>query len=99
MDTFPLDHKSVNDQLKQIITPNGKSYYDVQRQKTRTMGVVLAMAALMSLIFLIFAFVQKAAADTAREEAVKNVIMAQEAEAHAIEVEDELAKCRQTKTE
>jgi hypothetical protein len=95
MDTSPLDHKSVNDQLKQIITPGGRSYYQVQLEKARMTAVVLALASLVTLIFLVFAFVQKAAADTAREEAVKNEIMAQKSKAHAIEVEAELAKCRE----
>ncbi|HEY0741726.1 MAG TPA: High-affnity carbon uptake protein Hat/HatR [Chryseosolibacter sp.] len=41
-------------------------------QRARIVALVLATATIVSLIFLVFAFVQKAAADTAREEAVKN---------------------------
>lgn len=86
MSTY-IDHKSVDDQLKEIITPSGKSYYHVQLQKARTIAIVLALSTIASLVFLVFAFVQKAAADTAREIARTNEIRFREAEA-------ELARCK-----
>jgi hypothetical protein len=90
MNTFATDHKSVDDQLKEIITPSGKSYYHVQRQKARTIAIVLALATITSLVFLMFAFVQKAAADTARDIAKTNEVRFRVAEA-------ELNECKQTK--
>ena len=89
-----LDHKSVNDQLKQIIAPNGKSYYDIQLRKSRVTAFILALTTIVSLLFMMFAFVQKAAADTAMQEAHKNMILAQEAKAHQIHLENELTKCK-----
>jgi hypothetical protein len=86
---------SVDDQLKQIITSNGKSYYQVQLQKSRIIAIVLAMATIVTLIFLVFAFVQKAAADTAREEAVKNERKAIENETLAKQFEVQLRQCQQ----
>jgi hypothetical protein len=41
-------------------------------QRARIVALILATATIVSLIFLVFAFVQKAAADTARELAVAN---------------------------
>ena len=95
MSTFTPEHKSIDDQLKQIITPSGKSYYHVQLQKARIIAVVLAMATIVSLIFLVFAFVQKAAADTARDEAVKNERKAIENETLAKQFEVQLRHCQQ----
>lgn len=89
------DHVSVDDKLKQIITPSGKSYYHVQLQKARITAIVLAMATLISLIFLVFAFVQKAAADTARDEAVRIQKVALENEVRAKQFQIELERCRQ----
>jgi hypothetical protein len=86
---------SVDDQLKQIITSNGKSYYQVQLQKSRIIAIVLAMATIVTLIFLVFAFVQKAAAETAREEAVKNERKASENETLAKQFEVQLRQCQQ----
>lgn len=83
-------HVSVDDQLKQIITPGGKSYYQVQLQRARVTAIVLAMAVVISLVFLVFAFVQKAAADTARERAV-------ESESLLVELQGELNRCRSAK--
>jgi hypothetical protein len=80
-------HVSVDDQLKQIITPGGKSVYHVQLQRARITAIILALSAIMCLVFLVFAFVQKAAADQARDEAIKN-------EARATELEADLIKCR-----
>jgi hypothetical protein len=89
-----IDHKSVNDQLKQIITPGGKSYYDLQLRKSRIIALILAVTTLVSLIFLVFAFVQKAAADTAREEAIRNEVRALENERLAAQYKSELADCK-----
>ena len=86
---------SVDDQLKQIISPSGKSYYHVQRQRARVTAVVLAAATVVSLIFLVFAFVQKAAADSARAELVKNESLAQKNEMLARQLQLELQHCRQ----
>ncbi|HEY0655402.1 MAG TPA: hypothetical protein VGD65_19845 [Chryseosolibacter sp.] len=109
MKTFTPGHKSVSDQLKEIITPSGKSYYDVQRQKARVTALMLAMSAIISLIFLVFAFVQKAAADTARQEAERNHVLAIQNEALAAEqakqhqeiarqLEVELVKCKEAQS-
>jgi hypothetical protein len=78
---------TIDEQLKQIKTANGKSLYEIQVRRARATALVLAAAIVVGLIFLVFAFVQKAAADTAREEAIKNEIRAQ-----ALEVE--LHKCQ-----
>jgi hypothetical protein len=88
---------SVNDQLKQIITPGGKSYYHVQLQKARMMAIVLSLASVGTLIFLVFAFVQKAAADTAREDAIRNERLAREQELRAKQFEVQLQHCMQAK--
>jgi hypothetical protein len=79
---------SVDEQLKQIITPGGKSLYAVQLRRARATAIILALATVVSLIFLTFAFVQKAATETAREHAVKN-------EALARQFEVELRECQQ----
>ncbi|HEY0743845.1 MAG TPA: hypothetical protein VGD40_20410 [Chryseosolibacter sp.] len=84
-------HVSVDDKLKQIITPNGKSYYQVQQQRTRLTAIILGMSTLVSLVFLVFAFIQKAAADQAREMAVKNEVIVSQLKA-------ELEKCQGTNT-
>ena len=89
------NHVSVDDQLKLIITPSGKSYYHVQLQKTRVTAVVLSIATLITLIFLVFAFIQKAVADRAREEAVKYEKVAVENEMHARQFQVALQRCQQ----
>lgn len=81
---------SIDDQLKQIKMPNGKSLYDVQLRRARITALVLASAAIVSLIFLVFAFVQKAAADSVRQEAIRNEVRAQT-------LEMELRKCQSEK--
>lgn len=100
MQTLTPQHKSVDDQLKAIITPSGKSYYEVQRQKARLTAIILAVSAIFSLLFLLFSFVQKAAADTAREEAVKNEMMAhqqrEQMEKISHELRRELAVCKES---
>lgn len=82
---------SIDEQLKQIKLHSGKSLYDVQLRKTRITAFVLSASALVTIIFLLFAFVQKAAADTAREEAIKS-------ETRARQFEVELRKCQMEKT-
>lgn len=89
-------HVSVDDKLKQIITPSGKSYYQVQLQRTRLTAIILALSTLISLVFLVFAFVQKAGADVAREEAVKNYEQAVKNEVIASQLKAELEKCQGT---
>lgn len=88
-------HKSIDDRLKEIILPNGKSYYHAQLQRWRFIAIVLTLAAITSLIFLVFAFVQKAAADTAREQAVANEVRAVENEKLARQFQTELQRCQQ----
>lgn len=106
MKTLTPQHKSVDDQLKAIITPSGKSYYEVQRQKARLTAIILAVSAIFSLLFLLFSFVQKGAADTAREEAERNreiairneVLAAEQARQHqeiARQLQLELSKCKE----
>lgn len=92
------NHISVDDQLKQIITPSGKSVYHLQLQRARITAIVLAMAAVMSLIFVVFAFVQKAAADQAREQAITNETRAEQNAAIAQKLQIELQQCRQLTT-
>jgi WD40 repeat protein/energy-coupling factor transporter ATP-binding protein EcfA2 len=53
-------------------------------QRARIVALILATATIVSLIFLVFAFVQKAAADTAREAAEKERIRAEANEKEAI---------------
>lgn len=95
MSTITPEHKSIDDQLRQILTPSGKSYYHVQIQKTRITAIVLAMATIISLIFLVFAFIQKAAADRAREEAIKYEKIAVENEVRARQFQAEWQRCQQ----
>lgn len=45
-------------------------------QRARIVALVLASATIISLVFLVFAFVQKAAADKAREEAIAQKVIA-----------------------
>jgi WD40 repeat protein/energy-coupling factor transporter ATP-binding protein EcfA2 len=52
-------------------------------QRARIVALVLASATIISLIFLVFAFVQKAAAEKARQEADANAIRATNAAAEA----------------
>lgn len=47
-------------------------------QRARIVALVLASATIISLVFLVFAFVQKAAADKAREDAVAQKVIADE---------------------
>jgi hypothetical protein len=60
--------KTIEDQLKEVRTANGKTLYDVQLKRARTTALILAAATIASLIFLVFAFVQKAHADQMRAE-------------------------------
>jgi WD40 repeat protein len=60
-------------------------------QRARIVALILATATIVSLIFLVFAFVQKAAADVAREEAQKNEARALEQETIA-KKQTEIAK-------
>ena len=60
--------KSVEDQLKEIRTANGKSYYDLQRKRARATAVVLAVATIISLIFMVFAFIRKSQTEEIRRE-------------------------------
>jgi hypothetical protein len=78
---------TIDDQLKQIKTHTGKSLYEIQMRKAKMTAFILAISTVACLVFLVFAFVQKAAADTAREEAVKNEVRARTFEA-------ELLKCQ-----
>lgn len=95
MNPTTTPHKSTDDRLKEIILPNGKSYYHVQLQRSRITAGVLAMATVISLVFLVFAFVQKAAADAARQVATKNHELAIQNEALAKRFQHELEQCQQ----
>ena len=50
---------NIEEQLKNIRIANGDSLYKVQLKKARLAALVLASATIISLIFLVFAFVQK----------------------------------------
>jgi hypothetical protein len=63
-----LKMKSVDDQLKEIRTANGKSLYDMQQKRARITALILAAATVISLIFLVIAFVQKSRGDEIRSE-------------------------------
>lgn len=60
--------KTVEDQLKEIRTASGKTLHDVQLKRSRTVAVVLASATVVSLIFMVFAFVQKSQNDAVKAE-------------------------------
>jgi hypothetical protein len=85
---------SIDDQLKQIKLPNGKSLYEIQLRRSRITAVILATCTIVSLMFLVFAFVQKAAGDVAREEAVKQAVRAFEQEEIARQLQTELTVCK-----
>jgi hypothetical protein len=63
-------------------------------QRARIVALILATATIVSLIFLVFAFVQKAAADTAREEAVKQKVIADQ---NAIEAKAQAEEAKKQK--
>jgi hypothetical protein len=95
MNPFTPEHKSIDDRLKEIIGPNGKSLYQIQVGRARTTAIILALSTIATLIFLVFAFVQKAAADTAREHAVENEKRARQNAEIANHLTVELEQCRQ----
>jgi hypothetical protein len=61
---------NLEEQLKTIRTENGKTFYEIQLKKSRITALVLASAIIISLCFLIFAFVQKERANHIEKELV-----------------------------
>jgi hypothetical protein len=50
---------NIEEQLKNVQTAGGEFLHKVQLKKARLAALVLASATIISLIFLVFAFVQK----------------------------------------
>jgi hypothetical protein len=57
--------KNVDEQLKAIRTAEGKTLFEIQQKRARATALVLAGTTVVSLIFMVFSFVQKSAADEA----------------------------------
>jgi hypothetical protein len=50
---------TTGEQLKNIRMNTGKTFYELQLKRARLAAIVLALSTIISLIFLVFAFVQK----------------------------------------
>lgn len=50
---------NAEEQLKNIRTADGKSFYEVQLRRSRITALILASATIISFAFLVYAFVQK----------------------------------------
>jgi hypothetical protein len=72
---------NAEEQLKNIRTAGGRSLHDTPLKKSRIIALVLTSAALVSLLFLVFAFSQKQRADQLDEELAR--------------VKQELVSCQQ----
>lgn len=63
------EQQAIDSQLKSIRMTDGRTYLEHQLSRARKVAIVLASTTIVSLIFLVFAFVQKAESDKIRGEA------------------------------